>query len=283
MASPQSALIVGCGDIGQRIARLLLAREVRVAAWVRTQASLAHLLSAGLAARVVDLDGPPDAIAPVDLAFYCAPPPGSGTRDPRLKQFLEAATGRVRRLVYISTSGVYGDCGGRWIDEDEPLKPQTDRARRRLDAEQALAAVKELETVVLRVPGIYGPGRLPVERLRSGQPVLRVEDSPWSNRVHADDLTTAAVMAADRGTAGAAYNVSDGHPTTMTDYFLSCARLLRLPQPPQVGIDRARAEFSRSLLSFLEESKRLRNDRLRGLGWAPSYPDLDTGLPSCVI
>jgi nucleoside-diphosphate-sugar epimerase len=191
----------------------------------------------------------------------------------------------VQGLLYVSTSGVYGDCQGRWIDEAECLKPQSDRGRRRLAAElhlRAWSARTGGKSVTLRVPGIYGPGRLPEERLRKGLPILRAEDAPYTNRIHADDLADAALLALGKGAAGAAYNVSDGAPTSMTDYFLQCAALLGLPVPPQVPLDEARATLSPMLLSFFEESKRLRCDRLRALGWAPRYVSLAAGLSSCV-
>jgi nucleoside-diphosphate-sugar epimerase len=179
---------------------------------------------------------------------------------------------------------VYGDCQGRWIDEDEPLRAHSERGRRRIDAERALqdwrGAGRSL--VVLRVPGIYGPGRLPEARLRQGLPVLEPAQSPWSNRVHAEDLAEAALVAAVRGRDGAAYHVADGTPTTMADYFTRCARVLGLPEPPRVDLAEARRSFTPAMWSYMEESKRLRIDRLRDeLGYAPRYPDLDHGLPAC--
>ncbi len=232
-----------------------------------------------------DLDQPASA-GDWPLLFWFAPPPPQGSTDARLRAWLAAQRGTIARLVYISTSGVYGDCQGRWIDEDEPLKPQTPRAHRRVDAERALAewsARSGTEVVVLRVPGIYGPGRLPRERLSRGMPVLKAEVSPWSNRVHADDLADAALHAAVYGRAGRAYNVSDGQPTTMADYFTRCAVLLGLPTPSAVDLDEARQVFTPAMWSFMEESKRLRTERLRQeLRFQPSFPNLEIGLPACL-
>lgn len=281
--------IVGCGDIGQRLARRLIARGQAVIGFVRSAASADALRAAGIATQRIDLDAIEaaalDALPPpVDL-YWFAPPPERGLTDPRLRGFLEVLNTPPRRLIYLSTSGVYGDCGGRWIDETAPLAPQSDRTRRRLDAETAVrdfGTARRVDVRILRVPGIYGPGRLPLARLREGRPVLRREDAPHSNRIHADDLAEAARIVAERGAPGAAYNVSDGAPSSMTDYFLQCAALLGLPPPPQVDLAEARRSFSPMLMSFLEESRRLRNDRLRALGWSPRYRDLAEGLPSCL-
>ncbi|TXH05711.1 MAG: NAD-dependent epimerase/dehydratase family protein [Nevskiaceae bacterium] len=278
---PARALIIGCGDVGLRVASRLRALGREVTGVVRSDQSAAALAAAGLAAQRLDLDiDAPATDAP--LVFWFAPPPGEGDGDPRLRRFLATRRGASPRLVYISTSGVYGDCQGRWIDEDEPLQPLSARARRRLDAERALAEWGG-DHVILRVPGIYGPGRLPVARLRQNLPVVRPEESPYTNRIHADDLADAALCAAARGRPGAAYNISDGHPTTMCDYFSRCAALLGLPPPPQVTMAEARRVFTPAMWSFMEESKRLSNRRMvEQLGFAPRYPDLAHGLPGCV-
>ncbi|HKY89951.1 MAG TPA: SDR family oxidoreductase [Nevskiaceae bacterium] len=277
-------IIVGCGDLGRRVALRLPAGTVR--AIVRGESSAQALREAAIDARAFDLDAtdvPIDAGADV---FWFAPPPETGTTDPRLRRWCAARTSAPRRLVYVSTSGVYGDCAGAWIDEDAPLQPRTDRGRRRLDAERALqdlARARGTEVVVLRVPGIYGPGRLPVERLKKGLAVVREEEAPWTNRIHVDDLATVALAAMARGRPGCAYNVSDGHPTTMTDYFVRCARLLGLPEPPRVTLEIARASFTPAMRSFLEESKRLVNRRmLDELGITLRYPSLEHGLPACL-
>lgn len=287
--NPATVLIVGCGDIGLRLARRLLAAGQRVHGVVRSAESAAKLQARGLTPLVLNLDvqAPP----PAAEVYWLAPPPASGVTDPRLRRWLEANSGGLRKLVYLSTSGVYGHCGGRWIDESEPPNPVTDRGRRRLDAERALAetaALRPLDYTVLRVPGIYGPGRLPVERLRRGLPVIRDDASDpasrrWTNRIHAEDLAEALVAARKRGRPGAVYHASDGHPGTMSDYFRRCAVLLGLPAPPEIDAGAAREVLSPALMSFLDESRRLRNDRLREeLGVILRYPDLASGLPGCV-
>lgn len=280
--APAQTWIIGCGDIGRRLGAQLIARGAHVTGWVSSEASAAQLEALGIAPRVLDLDAEPvtPGAAPPWI-FWFAPPPNRGIIDPRLRHFLAALEAPPQRLIYLSTSAVYGDCGGAWIDEDAPPQPGNDRGRRRLDAEQTARGYAEktgCELVILRVPGIYGPGRMPEQRLRAGTPILRAEDAPYTNRIHADDLAAAALLIAQRGIDGAAYNVADGNPTTMTDYFLRCAEALGLPPPPQLSMAAAKRELSTSIMSFLEESKRLRTERLRALGWSPCYPDLAAGL-----
>lgn len=279
--APTAALIAGCGDIGRRVAQRWQAQGCAVRAWVRSSASAATLQAAGIAAAAVDFDSAPLPPIVAPCLLYCAPPPAEGEDDPRLARVLAACTAAVQRVVYLSTSAVYGDCDGRWIDEDAPLQPRSARGQRRLAAEQRLAAAAAQQgfaALVLRVPGIYGPGRLPRARLAAGQPILRHEDAPYSNRIHADDLAAAICRVTADGAAGQAYNVADGQPTTMSDYFCRCARLLGLPEPPQLTLAEARVQLGAALWSYLEESKRLDTRRLRALGWTPRYADLDTGL-----
>ncbi len=276
-------LIAGCGDIGLRVGRRVAARAREVTGILRDPQKSRPLQDAGVRILLQDLDQPQD-VGDWPLLFWFAPPPGSGSEDARLRQWLRVQRGRIERIVYISTSGVYGDCEGRWIDEDEPFKPQSERAHRRVDAEHALlqwSAAGGGEVVILRVPGIYGPGRLPRERLQRGMPVLRAEQSPYTNRIHADDLAEAALHAAVRGVAGRAYNIADGNPTTMADYFTRCAQLLGLPLPTEVDLDEARRVFTPAMWSFMEESKRLQTTRMRDeLGFVPRHPDLASGLPA---
>lgn len=285
VAMTTTTWVIGCGDVGTRAARLLRDGGRAVRAIVRTPAHAVALDAGGTPADARDLDddAPWDDLRTGDDVLWLAPPPDRGTTDPRLRRFLGRAGHAIGRLVYISTTGVYGDCEGRWIDESEPLAPRTDRGKRRLDAEQALSGGFGPSGIVLRVPGIYGPGRLPVERLRKGVPVVNEAQSPWSNRIHSDDLAGILVAALERGAPGRAYNASDGHPTSMTDYFVSCARLLGLPEPPRVTLEQARATFTPAMLSFLEESRRVSNRRIIGeLEVVLRYPSLAEGLPACL-
>jgi nucleoside-diphosphate-sugar epimerase len=278
--------IAGCGDIGLRIAAISQAHGLRVTGLVSRRESSARLQAADVMPVVADLDAQVPALPDLRDAtvFYLAPPARQGDDDARLRNFLQALRS-ARVLVYLSTSAVYGDCGGAWVDETAAVNPGSARGRRRAAAEtHALAwgQAQGMPVKILRVPGIYGPGRLPVERLQRGLPVLHEADSPWTNRIHADDLAQAAVLIAGHGEPAAAYNVSDGNPTTMSDYFNRCADLLGLPRPPQVALAEARTRLTPEMMSFLEESKRLGTRRLRALGWAPRYPTLAEGLPTCL-
>lgn len=286
----ESVLIVGCGHVGRRVAVSLHARGQHVTGLVRSTTSAAQLRELGIDALCLDLD---DDASPIPRSgkfggvCYLAPPPSTGVQDTRMRGFLESLdkTSPPRRIVYISTSAVYGDCRGDWITEEQPLQPATDRGRRRLDAErqlQAWAARHGVEWVILRVPGIYGPGKLPLERLRKGLPVLREAEAPYTNRIHADDLATICVAALDSDHHNTVYNVSDGHPSTMTDYFFRVADAAGLPRPPVVSREEAQQVLSAGMLSFLQDSRRMSNQKLlRDLRVTLRYPDLDTGLQSC--
>lgn len=283
-------LIVGCGDIGERVAGLERAAGRRVAGLVRTEASVQRLRVAGIHPVIADLDAPEslrDLPVRNALIYYFAPPPGKGVTDPRMEAFVSIldSSGPPARVVLISTTGVYGDCRGEWVTEDRPPNPQADRARRRLAAETGLRRWSKksgVPIVILRVPGIYGRGYLPEERLRNREPVLREEESPFSNRIHADDLARACFVAGHHANPGTLYNVSDGHPTTMTDFFYRVADLLGIPRPPAITLEQARRQLGEGMLSYLAESKRIDNRRLREeLGVELHYPDLAAGLPAC--
>jgi nucleoside-diphosphate-sugar epimerase len=187
-----------------------------------------------------------------------------------------------RRIVYISTSGVYGDTGGAWVTEETPPNPQTSRAKRRLAAETALRQFGKLsgvEVIILRVGGIYGPGRLPVERLQKGLPVLNETECGYTNRIHAEDLALICLATGERGHTDNIYNVSDGQPGNMSQYFFAVADALGLPRPPSLPMDEARAQLSPAMLSYLTESRRMDNGKLlREFGLTLRYPDLASGL-----
>jgi nucleoside-diphosphate-sugar epimerase len=284
-------LIIGCGDVGVRTARLVQTAGGRVAGLARNAASAERLHAYGITPISGDLDEPGSLAglpAAGRLLFYMAPPPGGGSLDPRMRHFCAALETAVppAKVVYLSTSGVYGDCGGAWVTEATPVNPQTSRARRRLDAETVLcdwADRRRVPLVILRVTGIYGPGRLPLARLREGHPVLRAEEAPPTNRIHADDLATVCLAAAEKGEAGEIFNVSDGCPGTMTQYFNAAADLLGLPRPPQMPMDEARRVMAPMMLSYLSETRRMDNRRmLARLGVTLRYPDLESGLQDVV-
>ena len=284
----ESCLIVGCGYTGLRLARRLRATR-RVVATARTDGAAARLASEGIAVVRADLDGDvqPGSLGPAAAAAavaYLAPPPDAGTTDARLARFLAAlGTARPAVLLYISTTGVYGDTRGDTVTEESPLAPSSDRARRRVAAEAAArtwCVERGIRCVVLRVPGIYGPGRLPLDRLRRGEPALRPEDAGPGNRIHVDDLVTACVAALERPVDGV-FNVSDGNAATATEFLQRTAAMAGLPAPPLVMLADAPGRISPGMLSFLRETRRVDNRRMRQvLGVEPRYADLDEGIAS---
>jgi nucleoside-diphosphate-sugar epimerase len=283
-------LILGCGHIGRRIARHYLDRGERVLGIVHSPESAASLEREGISAAVLDLASSATTELPVagERVFHFAPPPGRGIQDLHTRRFVSGlAHGRnPKRLVYISTTGVYGDCEGAWVDETRPPRPAVDRARRRWDAEQTLrewSIASGGELLILRVAGIYGPGRLPLERIRRGLPLVREEEAPYSNRIHAEDLVQVCIAAMDSGLDGAVYNVCDGEPSTMTDYFFRIADRAGLPRPPVVSLDEAEDQLSPGMMSYMRESRRLTNRRLlEELGLELRFPNLEVGLRDCL-
>jgi nucleoside-diphosphate-sugar epimerase len=184
--------------------------------------------------------------------------------------------------VYISTSGVYGDCGGDVIDETRRARPFSDRARRRLDAEQQLrgwGAESGVQISILRVPGIYSAGRLPIARLKAGIPALVPDRDPYTNHIHADDLVRTVWAALTRGRGGRAYNASDDCWMKMGEYFDMVAEQFNLPHPPRVSWEAAQTELPENLLSFMRESRRLANGRLKKeLRVRLRYPSAQQGV-----
>ena len=282
-------LIIGCGDVGQRVARHYLERNEVVTGIVRSRERADALARQGVKAIRMDLDQDPLPPMPTDGegVYYFAPPPARGSEDPRVERVIEAfeRDGAPRRLVYISTTGVYGDCGGEWVDEQRAVRPQADRARRRLDAENRFRAWSResgAELVILRVSGIYGPDRLPLARIREGLPLVRAEEAPFTNRIHEEDLVAVCVAAMERPVAGEIFNVSDGHPGTMAEYFDTIADLAGLPRPPKIPLAGAEAHLSVGMLSYMRESRRLDNRKmLRLLEVELRYPSFEQGAPSC--
>ena len=277
--------IMGCGDIGRRVARLYQTRGVQATGWVRSQASLSLGMQLGIEMRLGDMDQgcffPRNAFEQAEI-FWLMPPPNSGLSDSRLRRFLLAVQKAPKRIVLISTTGVYGDCAGRWIDESEPLKPTVERSKRRADAELALQEWGEKyggDWVILRVPGIYSAERLPVERLQRGEPVLLEAEAPWTNRIHADDLARICERAMQVAPKHSIYNACDGQPSTMTEYFNQVADYAGLPHPPQLSLAEASSVVSTGILSYLQESRRIRNEKLlQELGLQLLYPSLAAGL-----
>lgn len=273
-----TSLIVGCGDTGVRVAARAVAAGEHVIGVVRSEASAARVRAVGAHALTLDLDGDVSTLPACDRLFYFAPPPRAGEADTRMAAALAALPTLPEYVVYISTSGVYGDCGGGWATEAQPLQPGTARARRRVDAEQRIHALRA-DAVVLRAPGIYGPDRLPVERLRAGEPILDDAAGGWSNRVHIDDLAEYAWQAARTRWAHGVYNACDGQPTRLGIFYDTLADMLGIERPPRIGWSEAETRFSAMRLSFLRESRRLSNARLvADSGIEPHFMDFRDGL-----
>jgi nucleoside-diphosphate-sugar epimerase len=289
----ERVLIVGCGDVGLRVARELT-RKVRLLALTSSAQRVPLLRSRGIAALVGDLDRPASLARLGGLAtrvIHLAPPAAEAGeqwwREWRTQALLRSLRRRTapRSMVYASTSGVYGDCAGARVAETRPANPRTPRAQRRADAEQAMrhfGRVAHARASILRVPGIYAPDReggTPRERLLKGTPVLAAGDDVYTNHIHADDLARAVVAALWRGKPQRIYNACDDTELKMGDYFDLAADLYGLPKPPRVPRSTAQDELPLMLLSFMSESRRLVNARLKKeLRFALRYPTVADGL-----
>ncbi len=277
--------IVGCGYTGLRLAERWLRSTQDVRGFAATSASLHKIAAAGAAASRLDLDVSP--VVPLDvdahLVYYCVPPAPVGVHDARLERLLDTANGLPSRIVYLSTTGIYGDRAGAAVDEDSQPKPQSARAVRRLAAENVLRAWAESHAVswcILRVPGIYGPGRLPLERLSRREPAIDPLEAAPGNRIHVDDLVTVCMAAGLSARAdGRIYNVTDGSDDSATAYLQRVAQIAGLPPPPLVTRAQAESSFPATSWSFLRESRRVDNRRMvNELGVTLAYQDLDAGI-----
>lgn len=280
---------MGCGDIGLRVAQALSGR-VRLLALTSSVARVDVLRARGITPLQGNLDEPASLRRLAGLCsrvLYLAPPPDEGWTDPRTLALIRAL--RLRRLpqamVYGSTSGVYGDCQGALAFETRAVHPDTPRARRRVDAEDRvrfLGRATPVRSSILRIPGIYAPDRAggtPRPRLLKGTPVLLAADDVYTNHIHADDLARACLAALWRGKAQRVYNVNDDSCLKMGDYFDLAADLYGLPRPPRVPRSTAREQLSLLLLSFMSESRRMDNTRMkRELRLQLRYPTVAAGL-----
>ena len=284
-------LVVGCGDIGMRVLALLRGRW-QLLALTSSPARVDELRAAGATPLLGNLDqaatlGRLGGLA--DAVLHLAPPPSDGEGDPRTRALLQALArgGRVQRIVYASTTGVYGDCGGALFDETRAVSPATARGRRRVDAEAQLRWFGRRSgavVTILRVPGIYAtdrPGGHPRERLQRGTPVLAAADDVYTNHIHADDLARACVAALFRGRPQRVLHASDDTELKMGDYFDMAAELCGMDKPPRITREQAKTALSPVLLSFMSESRRLRNERLKNeLRLKLRYPTVREGLLS---
>lgn len=281
-------LIVGCGDVVRRVLPVLTRR------W-KTYALVRDFDPALRAAGVTQIRGDLDRRASLHrlaglahAVLHSAPPSGEGNADARTRRLLAALTrsrSLPRSLAYISTTGVYGDCAGARVTETRPLVATTARARRRVAAETALrrAGRRGLRVGILRAPGIYAADRLPLERIRRGDPVLAAAEDVYTNHIHAEDLGAACVAALERARPNRAYNVCDDSALPMGDWFDKLADAFGLPRPPRATRAEVRDRLSPQLLSFMGESRRLDNTRMkRELKLRLRYPTVDAGIAAAL-
>ena len=281
-------LIIGCGDVGLRLIPLLRTR-FRVFALTSQPERLSELRSAGAIPLLGNLDNPESLHrlkGLAELVVHLAPPPAQGALDQRTRN-LATILPRHGRLVYVSTTGVYGDCKGAYFDETRPVAPVNARAQRRVDAEQVLrrwARRNGGRLSILRVPGIYAAERLPLERLQLGTPALLATEDVYTNHIHADDLAQIIALALFRAQPLRVYHTVDDSNLKMGEYFDQVAAAFKLPTPPRVPRAELANHVSPMLLSFMSESRRLANDRMKielgvRLRW-PAVSDLLASLAS---
>ena len=279
-------LIIGCGDVALRaVARLLPAFHIY--ALTHTPERAQSLRALGIMPIVGDLDYPQRLVKLAGLAhcvMHFAPPQNTGEFDQRTHNLLSALDKSKilpQRLVYISTTGVYGHCEGNWVDETHRTQPATLRAKRRLSAESQLRewGIRRGITVsILRVPGIYAQNRLPLQRLKNGTPTLVAAEDSYTNHIHAEDLARMAAAAIYRGKPGRVYNAADDSDIKMGDWFDLLATRHNLPRPKRITRAEAQTQMPENLLSFLNESRRVSNKRVkRELRVKLEYPDVDAG------
>jgi len=283
----QKLLIVGCGDVARRTLPRLLG-HYQVFALLRDPAQVTSWRLIGARPILADLDRVSSLkriSGLADIVLHFAPPPERGTVDTRTRHLL-AALQRGKslpwRLIYVSTSGVYGDCAGARIDETRPLRPSTARARRRVDAERQLRCFgrrNDVRVSILRAPGIYAADRLPIERLHKGVSALCAEDDVFTNHIHADDLAMLTCAALRFGRANRCYNTSDDSTMKMGDYFDLVADRFGLPRAPRISRDEAQRQMSPVQLSFMSESRQLDNGRIKKeLRARLRYPQVADGV-----
>lgn len=286
-------LVVGCGDVGTRMLAALSAQagkpRLRVLTLTSNPERVAALRALGTTPLVANLDQAATLARLAGLAthvVHLAPPARDGVVDYRTRALLQALgrRGRPQTLVYISTSGVYGDCQGAVVHETRAVAPATPRAMRRVDAERSVRqwGREATRASILRVPGIYASNReggTPEARLRSGAPVLVAQDDVFTNHIHADDLARACVSAMWHGAPQRIYNISDQSALRMGDYFDLAADLYQLPRPPRMARSEAAQQLSQMQLSFMSESRVLDATRMRHeLGLRLRYPTVADGL-----
>ncbi|MBL4762716.1 MAG: NAD-dependent epimerase/dehydratase family protein [Gammaproteobacteria bacterium] len=290
--STNTVVIAGFGYLGQFIGETLLTQGTRVVALRRAAQTLKPCAS--FRHYSVDFDVTISTLPLPDTHFdviYLVPPNTKNNtkndtenhnKDTRLTRFLCALRQKPQRLIYISTTGIYGDCQGEWVNESRKHNPTTGRAKKRLAAEGQVTSyckAHQINAIILRVAGIYGPGRLPLQRIIEAKPVLCAEDASFSNRIHVEDLRDICIAALSSNTKQLLLNVADGAPCSITDYIYRVADLAKLKRPPCVKRADAEKSFSASMLSYLNESRKIDNSKLlKTLAITLRHSDLSSGI-----
>lgn len=284
------SVIIGCGDVGRRIARMLDEAGFpldQIFGLVNSSASAQACSVLGITAQRFDLDALQSDLQQCDQAeiYYTVAPQKTGLKDQRTQALLEHFSAKKitpSKAVVISTTGVYGDCGGQWVDELSPTQPLTERGQRRLDLEQQWLAwgdAANVPIVILRVPGIYANSRLPVERIKKRTPVVAAKECGFTNRIHADDLAEIAVSAMRLAKSGEIFNVTDGTPGKISEYLQAVAKVLGEEPLPEISMAEAQTQLSEGMLSYLSESRKISNKKmLNELKIVLRYPDFRQGI-----
>ncbi|NJD91457.1 MAG: NAD-dependent epimerase/dehydratase family protein [Geobacter sp.] len=278
-------LIAGCGDIGSKVAKIAVQRGMAVTAFARSGERAAALQEISLLTGSLDDQESLPAMPTKNAGIiYLIPPPGGGIRDTRVSAFLQniKAGDEPASIVYISTTSVYGDCGDDLVDETRPVNPANHTARRRCDAEEQFrswCSAHRTRLIILRVSGIYGPGRIPLHRIQNREPLLDATLSGYTNRIHSEDLAEICLKALACGEDGDIFNVSDNQISKMNDYFNLITDMLGIERLPQVGLDEARKVMTPLMFGYMTESRRIDSRKmLNKLGIELKYPTLQEGL-----
>ncbi|PTQ87484.1 SDR family oxidoreductase [Nitrosomonas ureae] len=293
----KTLLIIGCGDVALRTVPLLKT-HYRILGLYRN-ADRADLLRANDITPIYGNLDCPKSLKKLEgiahLVLHLAPPPNYGKRDTRTLHLLSALTKKTKtnstilpqRLIYISTSGVYGDCRGDLIDETHPVQPENDRAIRRVFAEKQIrnwGKRNHISTCIVRVPGIYAANRLPLQRLRDGHPTLLDAEDSYTNHIHADDLAQIIFAAIRFAKTNRIYHACDDSHLKMGEYFDLVADYSGLPHPRRITRDQAQEQITPGMLSFMKESRRLRNVRIKKeLHISLLYPTVHDGVKAALI
>ena len=284
------SVVLGCGDVGKRLVRVLLEDghpAKAIVGFVNSDTSMDACHDLGIVAHKIDFDQSVDNLGLCHQAqvYYTVAPQKQGLKDLRsyavLNSFSQNSI-KPAKIVLISTTGVYGDCDGQWVTELSPVQPATDRGQRRLNSEQqwlTWGQVNKVEVVVLRVPGIYALSRLPRERIAKRIPVVSPDECGFTNRIHADDLAQICNIAMQKAKGGEVFNATDGCPGKISEYLQAAAKVLAYEPLPEISMEQAKTELSAGMLSYLSESRKISNQKmLDELGVVLKYPDFRQGI-----